>query len=65
MPELTPHEKELLASPDLVRGHAPRDGASEPAEPPEGPAAASPPNPASTTTSGSSADPAGRAQGPT
>jgi hypothetical protein len=64
MPELTPHEKELLANPDLVRGHAPRDGVGEPAEAPEGPAAASPPN-QTPAASGGSADPAGRAQGPT
>ncbi|MEU8340885.1 hypothetical protein AB0C74_04260 [Spirillospora sp. NPDC048832] len=64
MPELTPFEKELLANPDPVRGHVPRDGAGEPAEAPEGPAAASPPNQAPTA-SGGSANPAGPAQGPT
>ncbi|GLZ29827.1 hypothetical protein Lesp02_20170 [Lentzea sp. NBRC 105346] len=43
MPELTPHEKELLAGPDDRRGYTPRDGVEEPAAAPKDPASASQP----------------------
>ncbi|GHH88245.1 hypothetical protein GCM10018793_67230 [Streptomyces sulfonofaciens] len=48
MPDLTPHELELLAEAAQFRGYTPRDDVPEPDQGPTGPAGASAPPPART-----------------